>query len=235
MRWLAAQRLIPIPLNLASKEFGFKLGNKVKTFSDAEVNLLLAEASGRTKLYLLLALNCGFTQIDMAELSRKNVDLTKGQITHRRFKTETEQHVPTVTYPLWSETAKLLQANLYKGDTCNRHGEPLALIGESGKPLVHKSYNKKNYLTKTDAIRNSFNRLAKKLKDKGTPVDGTLKHLRKTASTKLEEHPTFGRYVVHFLGQSPDTVAGKHYVTPSQKQFNEAVNWLRLQFQFEND
>jgi intergrase/recombinase len=125
----------------------------------------------------------------------------------------------------------LLKKHVNKDDKLeNRYGEPLALVSMDGKPLVHKSYNKKGHLTKTDAVRNAYNRTAEKLKNHGITINGSFKHFRKTAASKLEEHDTYGRYVVHFLGQSPRTVAGRHYVTPSQEQFTAAVEWLRTQF-----
>ena len=231
VRWLASRRRIKMPYNLTSREFGFKLRPKIKTFSDEDINLLLGAATERTKLYILLMLNTGATQIDIAELSKRNIDLNRGKLTRKRFKTEDHDNVPEVVYPLWPETLRLLKAHLNTDDTLgNRHNEPLALIGESGNPLLVKSQNAKGQLTKKDAIRSAFNRLIRKLKQASTPVDGSLKLLRKTAATKLEAHPTYGRYIIHFLGQSPDTVAGRHYVTPDAKQFSAAVMWLGEQW-----
>jgi len=227
-RWLASRRRIAMPYNLNSREYGFKLRGKIRTFTDEEVKLLLGEATERTKLYLLLMLNTGGTQIDLAELSKNALDLSRGQLTRKRFKTEDHENVPTVIYPLWPETLQLLKSHLNKDDKIvNRHGEPLALVSTDGKPLLVKGHNAKGQLTKTDAIRSAFNRVMRKLKNEGTVIDGSLKLLRKTASSKLEAHPSYGRYVIHFLGQSPDSIAGKHYVTPDQQQFTAAVKWLR--------
>ncbi len=64
------------------------------------------------------------------------------------------------------------------------------------------------------------------LKNDGTPVSGSFKHLRKTAASKLEQHPTYGRFAPHFLGHSPQSIAAKHYVTPSPAQFAAAIRWL---------
>jgi len=236
VRWLAHQRLIAMPLNVNSREFSFKLRVKPRTFPDNEVTLLLKEASERTRLYLLLMLNCGFTQIDIAELGKTRVNLKNRKITHKRFKTEDQPNVPTVTYPLWPETCELLRHHLNdREDITNRHGESLALVSQEGKPLLVKKYDSKGRLKKTDAIRSAYSRVVTKLRNREIAISGTLKHFRKTASTKLEEHATYGRYVVHFLGQSPETLAGKHYVTPSQKQFDEAIAWLRIQFGLSSD
>ena len=39
----------------------------------------------------------------------------------------------------------------------------------------------------------------------------------------------YGRHAPHFLGHSPKTVAGKHYVAPFQSNFDETLDWLRGQ------
>jgi integrase len=178
-----------------------------------------------------MMLNCGFTQIDIAELGKSNIDLKSEVITHKRFKTEEHGNVPTVVFRLWPETLQLLREHLNKQyEVTNRHGDVLALVTRDGEQLLVKSYDEKGKLKKKDAIRSAYNRVVSKLERRGISVSGTLKHFRKTASSKLEEHENYGRYVVHFLGQSPETVAGKHYVTPSQKQFDLALAWLREQF-----
>ena len=56
------------------------------------------------------------------------------------------------------------------------------------------------------------------------------KLLRKTASTTLASHPIYGRYTQYFLCHAAATVADKHYIKPSQEQFDEAVKWLGKQF-----
>lgn len=226
-RWLASRRRIAMPHNLNSRELGFKLRGTIKIFTDDEVKVLLEAASERTKLYMLLMLNTGGTQIDIAELSKTAIDLRQGELTRKRFKTEAHENVPTVAYPLWPETMRLLKVHLNTDDSLvNRHGEPLALVSENQKPLITRHYGPKGQLIKTDAIRSAFDRVIRKLKNDEIVIKGSLKTFRKTASSKLEEHSIYGRYVVHFLGQSPETIAGRHYVTPSQEQFSAAVRWL---------
>jgi hypothetical protein len=49
---------------------------------------------------------------------------------------------------------------------------------------------------------------------------------RATAASKLGEHSQYKFYAQYFPGQSPRTVADKHYVRPSDKEFFEALAWL---------
>ena len=53
-----------------------------------------------------------------------------------------------------------------------------------------------------------------------------MKLLRKTSSSLLETHEVYGRYATLFLGQSPRSIADRHYVWPSQDLFDKAMGWL---------
>src|SRR5581483_7474991 len=105
---LAEMRLIPLPGNIRSRRFRFNHSApaKIEIFSIDEVRKMLAvcdDFSEKTKLYLLLMLNCGMYQNDIAELHREDINWTKGTITRARSKTR-ERHGPIVTYKLWPET-----------------------------------------------------------------------------------------------------------------------------------
>ena len=56
-----------------------------------------------------------------------------------------------------------------------------------------------------------------------------MKRFRSIAATLLENHPVYGRYVPHFLGHSPKSIAAKHYASPSQNLFDQAIQWLHDQ------
>jgi hypothetical protein len=55
----------------------------------------------------------------------------------------------------------------------------------------------------------------------------TPKNLRTVASNQLGTHAKFKSYAQYFLGQSPKTVADKHYVKPNDAEFFKALDWLR--------
>ena len=63
-----------------------------------------------------------------------------------------------------------------------------------------------------------------------TGLDKPIKGLRKTSSSLLDTHPTYGRYAGYFLAHSPTTVRDKSYVKPSQDQFDAALAWLGTQY-----
>lgn len=218
--WVAERKLIPVPGNLRSRRFRFNhsVAKKVEVFTAEEVRALLKACDGfseRTKLYLLLMLNCGMYQHDISELHQDEVNWSKGTITRARSKTR-ERNGPVVTYKLWPETLSLLK-KLRAND-----GE-LVLTTEEGNPLV-RYWLEGSTSRRYDAVRSAWNRLADKM---GQKIRLGTKHLRKTSSSTLAKHPQYKFYVNHFLADSPKGMADKHYVVPSDGEFFEAVAWLR--------
>ena len=49
-------------------------------------------------------INCGMTQVDIADLQPKEVDWDRGRIRRKRSKTDDHEQVPTVDYALWPRT-----------------------------------------------------------------------------------------------------------------------------------
>jgi len=219
---LAEMKLIPLPGNIRSRRFRFNHSApaKIETFTVAEVRSILATCDGfseKTKLYLLLMLNCGMYQNDIAELLAEEVNWVKGTVTRARSKTR-ERHGPVVTYKLWPETISLLRKHRAKGE--------LALTTDEGKPLV-RFWLEDGKMRRYDVIHSAWTRLADKMGLKKIRLG--MKHLRKTSATLLGQHPQYKFYANHFLADSPRTVADRHYVIPSDDEFFMALDWLRGQ------
>jgi integrase len=217
---LAEMKLIPLPGNIRSRRFRFNHSApaRIETFTVDEVKKLLAACDGfseRTKLYLLLMLNCGMYQNDIAELHRDEINWSKGTVSRARSKTR-ERRGPIVTYKLWPETLALLKKHRSEGE--------LALTTDEGKPLV-RYWLEEGEMRRYDVIQSAWSRLAEKMKVKKIRLG--MKHLRKTSASLLGEHPHYKFYANHFLADSPRTVADRHYVTPSDSEFFDALDWLR--------
>ena len=214
VRRLVEQGMIETPPNLESR--GFRFGSsprKIKTWTAGEVQTALEKATGQLRLHLLLMLNCGMTQRDISDLKDEEVDWNAGRIRRKRSKTANHDNVPVVEYLLWPRTFDLLKEY--------RSGGELVLLTESGRPWVRTDL-KDGKLVKSDSVASCYIWLKKRLKGFSKP----LKQLRKTAASLLDTHPVYGRYAQLFLGQSPRSIADKHYVQPSQVLFDEAVLWL---------
>jgi integrase len=219
--WLAEKKLIPVPGNLRSRRFRFNHSApaEIEVFTVDELRQMLAACdrfSERTKLYILLMLNCGMYQHDIAELRNAEVNWSKGTVTRARSKTR-ERGAPVITYKLWPETFARLKR--YRKD-----GE-LALTTEDGNPLVRYWIDGEGS-HRYDAIRSAWNRLAERM---GQKFRLGTKHLRKTSATLLGSHPQYKYYGGHFLADSPKGMDQKHYVRPSDPEFFEALGWLRGQ------
>jgi integrase len=220
---LAELKLVPLPGNIRSRRFRFNhsVAAKVETFTGEEVRALLKACEGtseRTKLYLLLMLNCGMYQNDIAELLLAEVNFTKGTITRARSKTR-ERGGPTVTYKLWPETLALLKKHRAK------EGE-LALTTDEGKPLV-RYWMEGEAMRRYDCVQSAWTRLAARMEVKKIRLG--MKHLRKTSATLLATHAQFKYYAGHFLADSPRGMDQRHYVRPNDDEFCKALGWLRGQ------
>ena len=209
------RRLLDLPRNLRSRDMTISPDvTAIEVFTLDDIAAIIGRANDRTQLYVLLALNCGMTQSDIASLRRDQIDLDAGIVTRKRGKTARFKTVPTVTYRLWQRTAELLRANI------SGHAD-LALTNLKGEPLQSKAFNAKGELAKIDNIRSAFERVTRSL-----GIKLGFKALRKTAATALGSHAEHGRYAQHFLGHAPRTVADRHYVKPSQEAFDAAIAWL---------
>ena len=213
--------------NIRSRKFrfGHSQPRKIPVFTTEEVTRLLAGCDGlseRTRLYLLLALNCGMYQSDISDLGEDEVDWGVGTLTHPRSKTPESQ---VVKYKLWPETSELLQKHRQQGQAVlNERESPRVLLTERGKPLVYY-WMEEGKLRRYDPLQSAWSRPTARVK-----LLKPFKLLRKTSASLLADHRQYKFYVQYFLGHSPKTVADKHYVVPSDEEFFEALGWLRKQY-----
>lgn len=111
VRWLWQIEAIPsLPRVLDGRSQLLRISRplpRVIVFTKDEIKQLLAGASDRTKLYVLLMLNCGMTQKDIADLLVDEVEWQEGRIIRKRSKTGDCENVPEVNYKLWPETLRL--------------------------------------------------------------------------------------------------------------------------------
>ncbi len=219
-RW--ERKFIDLPRNLNSRALAVSPAlQDIILFTKEEIKKLFAKALPREEMYLLLMLNCGMYPVDIAMLRQTEVDWEAGRISRKRSKTRNRsENVPCVDYPLWPRTFDLLKENR------SNHRE-LVLLNYNGTPLW-KEIEKDGKIFRVSNIKCSFFRLQKK-----TKIKKSLKLLRKTAASTLEEHEVYGRYAEYFLGEAPSSVASRHYVKPSKEQFDAAVHYLGVQFGFE--
>ena len=109
--------LSQLPRIIQAEDLTVKVGySEIEIFTVEDTKAILNAAPERVKLYILLALNCGFTQKDIADLKVSEFDSEAGTITRKRSKTKDHEKTPTITWTLWPETLAAVNANL-SGDS----------------------------------------------------------------------------------------------------------------------
>lgn len=225
IRHLVELDLIVAPGKLTSRSLSFVVEQAdIVLFTTDELKSIYNKAVDRTKLFLLLAMNCGFTQVDISDLTQAQVDFKAGTITRKRSKTKRHKKAPVVTYKLWKETLRLLQT------FANKYGQRV-LTTEDGTPLKQDTLDG-DRRSKSDNIRSCFVRVLEAAKIPPDQRKG-FSAIRATSASLLENHPEFSRYEQHFLAHAPHSVADRHYVVPSQHRFDDALEWLRQQYGIE--
>lgn len=169
---------------------------KPKFWTVEEIKTLVSHANERNRLYLMLALNLGWTQQDIATLENSMIDWDTGIVTRERHKTG----IPT-NAKLWPSTLELLRKQRARAGN-------LVLLNQNGNPLIHESVNEKGNLIKTDTVRLAFSRLKKSAGMKNE--NRSFKHLRKSAANEIER--TRPDLTSLFLGHSERGMK-RHYVS----------------------
>ena len=212
---------ISVPSNLRSRRYVVKAANpQIVTFETGEVAAILEQASDRLELYLLLMLNCGMTQQDIADLQASEVDFEAGRIIRRRSK---EANAPLVNWLLWDRTAEMLAEQGYQDGNVLRKVD--------GGPLVESGIQEDGREFRRDAIVSNWRHLVAKCKRRellAADWHKTLKDFRKTGATVIERSPD-AEFVDMFLDHS--RVARQHYLKGQVvPKFDRAVVWLGEQF-----
>lgn len=220
--WLL-EKISALPRILAtnSRELGIaKPQRTAQTFAAEEVLKLLRNASGRTRLYLLLMLNCGMTQKDISDLQHEEVDWDSGRITRKRSKTRQHENVPTVSFKLWPETLRLLRQHRTEPEA------EAVLVNAGGQRLWQDSQTTAGKYQKIDNIRTAYERLRQKV-----GISKPLKALRKTSASLIANHNEFRGLEDLFLGHAPRRISDRHYVRTSPEILDQAISWLRQALQ----
>ena len=180
----------------------------VNRFSLEEVSVIYSAASDRTKMFILLGLNCGFGQTDISELRVGEVSIEEAEIIRKRSKTGIH-----CQFKLWPLTVEMLRKH------GNLDGKPndRVFLSKSGHPLV-REYFIDNKFKRTDAIRSAFFRLMKKTK---TPNHRGFYSLRKTAASEIEAiDPAVTEM---FLGHSEKALMKRHYAERHWARLDAAI------------
>ena len=221
-RFIATRKRIKFKNKKTAKS---KIKNKDDTWEN-DLPLLrrvVAAATPRTKLYILLSLNCGYGHVDTSQVGQD--EHRDGRIIRKRCKTHDAEHTPEVNYKLWDETEALMRKfRATKAAPVNRLGNPVALTNEDGKMLVVDTIKADGKESNTNNIKTAWARVKKLSQFKGAKFK-PYHVLRHTSANFIQGK--FGLPMAqHFLGQAPNSVAERHYTNKEQAQFDKALAWL---------
>ena len=223
VRWLwQIEAIATLPRVLDGRSSALTISKsspKIVTFTMDEIKSLLESASDRTKLFILLMLNCSYTQKDISDLQVSEVDWNEGRIVRKRSKTADCENVPTVNYFLWPETFRLLQQERALDS------EDLVLRNNNGNPIWSEEITKEGKYKKNDNIKNAFDRLRKELS-----IAKPLKSLKKTSASLLRDNEKFSALASLFLGHAPQSMSDRHYTQVPQRLLDQAVTWLGQEY-----
>ena len=106
-------------------------------FEAAEIRAMLAAASGLLKAMILLGINCGFGNTDVANLRFKHLDLKGGWCNYPRPKTGIPRRCP-----LWPETVTAIRAVLkVRPEPQDRADADLVFLTTTGQRWVWSQGN----------------------------------------------------------------------------------------------
>jgi integrase len=220
IHWLVDTEKINPPRNLTRPYRFNSVPAEPNPWSVEEVKTVLGLAKGRLRLYMLLALNCGYGAKDIADLRPDEVDLNAGIIDRYRSKTKKCKSRRKLAFVLWPSTLELLREHAGQGERL--------LTAEDGTPLRGDK--------RRDVIASNFENFRERHIRKALPgFDHSFYELRKTSATLIGDK--FGQeYARYFLNHSPrrdGQVAVYQKLSP--EKLAEAVDWLGRQLGLVND
>ncbi|AMV16533.1 hypothetical protein [Planctomyces sp. SH-PL14] len=215
IRWLHETDVLhQLPKNLTSRALRITREPPViKTYTVEQIRELFAAAPEDLKLYILLALNCGMTQVDISALKPESVDWDAGTLTRKRGKTIHFERVPTVTYKLWGITLRLLKKL--------RSNDPNHLLLSSNGKTLRGEELRNGKLVRRNPIRVAFVRLRKSLGQ-----SGDFKSLKKTSASLLRDNAEFNGVEAVFLDHAPKSMSDRHYAGVPTTLLARALGWL---------
>ncbi len=214
-------RINDLPRNLATFQKVTFPDPVALVFDPGEITLLFHEANPRMKLYILLALNAGYTQKEIADLKHKSVDWDKGMIDEIRGKIKKKASVPR-RVKLWPSTLASLKKH------ASEPSNKLVLLTDKGNPLVLSELkDESTKVSKNDCIQRAFLRLKNQLKIKNR----SFKNFRKTGADLIKNKyvgaktKTNTELFNYYLAHKPPKME-MHYDPGDWAEVHQATDWL---------
>ena len=130
-----------------------------RMFSAEQLRELLEAAGPTLRAMILLAINCGFGNHDVATVERKHLDLKNGWAEYPRPKTEIRRRCP-----LWPETVRAVRRVLRRRKAGSRPGAEIAKAKRGYRRLLFLTKHGRPWRAKSGSpISEEFGRLVRRL------------------------------------------------------------------------
>ena len=209
-------------LRKAREEAGERL------FTSKELHQLLDAADPQIRAMIMLGLNAGFGNSDVANLPRRSVDLASAWLRFPRPKTGIQRRIP-----LWPETVDALRkAAALRPDAQDPADAGLVFLTRTGKPWVRvqprRRGNELAAIVALDALSQAFRKLLKKLDINGRRGLGfyTLRHVFETVAGEAKDQVA----VDAIMGHVDPSMGAQYRERISDERLRAVVehvrNWL---------
>lgn len=191
-----------------------------KDFQAEEVHRLLSESQHPMRAMILLGVNCGFGQTDIANLPISAVDLEAGWIEFPRPKTEIERRCP-----LWPETAEALRDALqHRPKPKDDADSGCFFVTSHGRRFVWTTPNKPDKRpARVDPVGQRFTRLKTKTGISGGRGFYGLRHTFATQAGNSRDQVA----VNAIMGHADDTMAANYRHDIDDERLRNVVNVVR--------
>jgi len=199
-----------------------------RLFSAKEIRRILAEADPTMRAMILLGINCGFGNNDVARLPQSRVDLDKGWVDFPRPRTKIPRRVL-----LWPETIEALRVAIARRPRpVDGSGRGLCFLTKQGRPWVRVNQRtviedgkEKLKIVPIDALVPRFGRLLRKLGINGRKGLGfyTLRHAFETIGGESKDQVA----VDAIMGHADSSMAAIYREEVSDARLKAVVEVVR--------
>jgi integrase len=190
-----------------------------RTFAANDLRMLIDAAHSPLKAMILLGLNCGFGQSDVATLPLEALDLGGGWVRFPRPKTGIDRRAP-----LWPETITALKEAIAKRpEPAVAEDAGLVFLTRRGARWVHHKEHDDGRVVFTDGVGQEFRKLLVNLRLKKRGSFYNLRHTFRTEATAVNDRDAADLV----MGHVDSTMAANYVERFPESRLHAVVNAVR--------
>jgi integrase len=185
-----------------------------RELSAEELRTLINTASTPLKAFILLGMNGGFGQMDIATIESRHLKLNENRIAFPRSKTGIDRG-----FPLWPETRQAIEEAIAARPTPRKGYEKLLFVTRNGLPWVKDNPSG----TRSDAVIQAFTKLKARCKIKGRNKGFyAIRHVFRTVADEVKDQPA----IFHIMGHGDGSIAGVYRERISPERLKAVTDYV---------